>query len=119
MWANANFNAVGCNFVLWANSLVAYRPGTTSFAFITTGRFSSGADKVTLAAGTTPQAVRAETLTIAGSGGSGGLQPGDSLQILLARTADDAADTCVGALVIVGLDAAYQAQGALLPLVQR
>jgi hypothetical protein len=119
VWANANTNAVGCSFVLWANGLVAYRPGTTSFAYISQGTFSNGSDEVTLAAGATPQAVRAETLTIVGASGSGGLQPGDALQIMLARTPDDAADTCTGALVVVGLDATYQGQGAFLPAVQR
>jgi len=119
MWANANLNAVGCNFVLWANGLVAYRPGTTDFAYLAAGRFSNGADEVTLAAGATPQAVRAETLTIVGSNTGSGLQPGDALQIMLARTPADAADTCTGALVIVGLDATYQSQGAFLPAVQR
>jgi hypothetical protein len=111
MWANGPTNAVGCNFVLIANGLIAYRSGTTDFAYIAGGEFSNGDDEITLAAGATPQAVRAENLTIEGSGPGGSLQPGDALQIAIARPAGDLSDTCTGSLVVVGLDATYQVGG--------
>lgn len=106
VWANGNTGATGCGFVLWANAVVAYRAGTTDFAYIGTGRFSNDDDTITLDAGDTAQAVRAETMTIPG-GGDAGLRPGDALQIAIARRADDVPDTCTGALVILGLDATY------------
>lgn len=107
VWANGNAGATGCAFVLWANSVVAYRPGTTDFAVIGRRRFSNEEEMIALDAGPTAQAVRAETMTISG-GGEGGLRPGDVLQIAIARRADDSADTCTGPLVILGLDATYQ-----------
>lgn len=119
MWTNGNTNATNCNFVLWANMLVAYRPGTSNFAFIAGGQFSNGLDTITLAAGPTAQAVRVENLTIKASSGSAGLQPGDALQIAIARRVDDIPDTCAGSLVVVGIDAIYQGLTSYLPLINR
>jgi hypothetical protein len=107
VWTNGNFGATGCGFVLWNNGVVAYRPGTSSFAYFPSGLFSNDQDTITLDAGSTAQAVRAETMTVSG-GGASGLRPGDALQFSIARRADDTPDTCTGNLVILGLDATYQ-----------
>ncbi|MCC7359627.1 MAG: hypothetical protein IT317_09130 [Anaerolineales bacterium] len=119
MWANGNSNATNCDFVLWANMLVAYRPGVTDWAHFAGGQFSNGIDTITLPAGATAQAVRAENLVIDGAGFSTAMQPRDALQIAIARDATDGSDTCTGSLVIVGLDATYESTGAFLPLTTR
>lgn len=109
-WAAESDNATGCGFNVWINDLDVARPGEQVLRPTATWEDPLGFNQdvtvleapTSLGPGEGSNIVAQGTyFTIDGTD----LQPGDHVQIALARDVDEDTDTCTESLIILGLNA--------------
>lgn len=120
-WGNSAFNATSCGVRLRSNGVSAFRPNVSPIYSegVFTGDINFSGSEVTLAMPTASGQIRQTIMTIPGTDSLSNprYKAGDNIVWRLARDDGDIADTCVGKLFILGINATYQGLDSYLPLV--